>query len=101
MASLLIITAVLVGTSLWLSSNGVTDNLVYSWNINFVGIGILTNAVQLGFVAGTLCFGLSGVADRFKPNHFFLLYVLCLGHYLMPYLLYGRLAFGWGLAYAF
>ncbi len=60
-----------MGTSLWFSINGVADNLIDSWNINLVGIGILTNAVQLGFVAGTLAFALSGIADRFKPSHLF------------------------------
>jgi len=45
--------AELMGTSLWFSINGVADNLIDSWNINIAGIGILTNAVQLGFVAGT------------------------------------------------
>jgi MFS family permease len=70
-ASLLIVIAELMGTSLWFSINGVADNLIDSWNINLAGIGILTNAVQLGFVAGTLVFALSGVADRFKPSHLF------------------------------
>ena len=60
-----------MGTSLWFSINGVADNLIDSWNINLAGIGILTNAVQLGFVAGTLVFALSGIADRFKPSHLF------------------------------
>jgi len=60
-----------MGTSLWFSINGVADNLIDSWNINLAGIGILTNAVQLGFVAGTLIFALSGIADRFKPSHLF------------------------------
>jgi MFS family permease len=67
----LIVIAELMGTSLWFSINGVADNLIDSWNINLAGIGILTNAVQLGFVAGTLVFALSGIADRFKPSHLF------------------------------
>jgi MFS family permease len=71
LASLLIVIAELMGTSLWFSINGVADNLIDSWNINLAGIGILTNAVQLGFVAGTLVFALSGIADRFKPSRLF------------------------------
>jgi MFS family permease len=67
----LIVIAELMGTSLWFSINGVADNLIDSWNINLAGIGILTNAVQLGFVAGTLVFALTGIADRFKPSHLF------------------------------
>ncbi len=60
-----------MGTSLWFSINGVADNLIDSWNMNLAGIGILTNAVQFGFVAGTLVFALSGFADRFRPSHLF------------------------------
>ncbi len=60
-----------MGTSLWFSINGVADNLIDSWNMNLAGIGILTNAVQLGFVTGTLIFALSGIADRFRPSHLF------------------------------
>lgn len=70
-ASLLIVVAELLGTSLWFSINGVADNLMDAWQINLAGIGILTNAVQLGFVIGTLIFALGGIADRFRPSHLF------------------------------
>jgi hypothetical protein len=30
--------------------NGVADNLMATWEISLAGIGVLTNAVQLGFV---------------------------------------------------
>ncbi|NCU80301.1 MAG: MFS transporter, partial [Burkholderiaceae bacterium] len=46
--------AELLGTSLWFSMNSVADDLMAAWEINLAGIGLLTNAVQLGFVAGTL-----------------------------------------------
>lgn len=70
-ASLIIIFAELLGTSLWFSINSVSSNLMSAWEINLSSIGFLTNAVQLGFVAGTLLFALSGIADRFKPSHIF------------------------------
>lgn len=70
-ASLIIIFAELLGTSLWFSINSVSSNLMSAWEINLGSIGFLTNAVQLGFVAGTLLFALSGIADRFKPSHIF------------------------------
>lgn len=70
-ASLIIIFAELLGTSLWFSINSVSSSLMSAWEINLAGIGFLTNAVQLGFIAGTLLFALSGIADRFKPSHIF------------------------------
>jgi hypothetical protein len=96
----LIVIAELMGTSLWFSINGVADNLIDSWNINLAGIGILTNAVQLGFVAGTLVFASKlGLPIGLSPA-IFLLYVPCLGPCLMPHLLYWRIVFGPGLACA-
>jgi MFS family permease len=56
--------------------NGVADNLMATWEISLAGIGVLTNAVQLGFVAGTLLFAFSGVADRFRPSRIFALCAL-------------------------
>ena len=70
-ASLLIVFAELLGTSLWFSMNSVADDLMAAWEINLAGIGLLTNAVQLGFVAGTLLFAFSGIADRFRPSRIF------------------------------
>lgn len=70
-ASFLIVMAELMATSLWFSINSVADNLMGAWQINLAGIGLLTNAVQFGFVAGTLIFALGGIADRFRPSHLF------------------------------
>jgi MFS family permease len=56
--------------------NSVADNLMVTWEISLAGIGVLTNAVQLGFVAGTLLFAFSGVADRFRPSRIFALCAL-------------------------
>lgn len=72
-ASLVIIFAELLGTSLWFSMNSVADNLMTAWHINLAGIGFLTNAVQLGFVVGTLVFAIFGIADRFRPSQLFAL----------------------------
>jgi MFS family permease len=71
LASFLIVSAELLGTSLWFSINSVADNLMSTWEINLAGIGLLTNAVQLGFVIGTLVFAFSGLADRFRPSRIF------------------------------
>jgi len=42
-----------------------------AWGISISGIGLLTNAVQLGFILGTMSFALSGLADRFPASKIF------------------------------
>jgi MFS family permease len=42
-----------------------------AWGIGVSGIGLLTNAVQLGFILGTSTFALSGLADRFPASRIF------------------------------
>lgn len=66
-----IVFAQLLGTSLWFSANSAADDLVRSWQIQPADIGTLTNAVQLGFILGTLVFSLSGLADRFPASRIF------------------------------
>lgn len=66
-----IIIAQLFGTSLWFSANGAAGNLMQSWGITEADIGLLTNAVQLGFIAGTVTFSLTGLADRFQASRIF------------------------------
>ena len=66
-----IVLAQLFGTSLWFSANSAADDLVRAWGIAPADIGTLTNAVQLGFILGTLTFALSGLADRFAASGIF------------------------------
>lgn len=68
----LIVLAQFLGTSLWFSANGVADELMTAWGIDAGGIGRLTSAVQLGFIAGTLSFSFSGLADRFAASRIFM-----------------------------
>ena len=68
---LLIVIAQLFGTSLWFSANSAADDLIRQWGISPADIGTLTNAVQLGFIIGTLSFALSGLADRFAASRIF------------------------------
>ena len=63
-----IVIAQFFGTSLWFSANAVADGLARAWHLSVSDIGSLTSAVQLGFIAGTLGFALSGLADRFGPS---------------------------------
>lgn len=59
------------GTSLWFSANSAADDLIRTWGIAAADIGTLTNAVQLGFIHGTLSFAVSGLADRFAASRIF------------------------------
>ncbi|MEK9774753.1 MAG: MFS transporter, partial [Quisquiliibacterium sp.] len=63
-----IVFAELLGTSLWFSANAAADDLSRAWGLGAAQIGHLTSAVQLGFIAGTLGFSLSGLADRFRAS---------------------------------
>lgn len=66
-----IVFAQLLGTSLWFSANSAADDLIRQWGISALDIGTLTNAVQLGFILGTLTFALTGLADRFAASRIF------------------------------
>lgn len=72
----LIVIAQLFGTSLWFSANSAADDLIRQWQLLPGDIGTLTNAVQLGFICGTLLFALSGLADRFPASRIFCLSAL-------------------------
>lgn len=63
--------AQLFGTSLWFSANSAAFDLMHEWNINISDIGLLTNAVQTGFILGTLLIALLGIADRYKASVIF------------------------------
>ncbi|MBY6190914.1 MFS transporter [Microbulbifer agarilyticus] len=63
--------AQLLGTSLWFSANGAADDLIASWRVTATDIGWLTNAVQAGFILGTLVLALGGIADRFRASRLF------------------------------
>jgi MFS family permease len=67
----IIVVAKLFGTSLWFSANSAADDLSRLWGLLPVHVGWLTNAVQAGFIVGTLVFGFSGLADRFRPSRIF------------------------------
>ena len=68
--------AQLLGTSLWFSANGAADDLMRAWGATAADIGLLTGAVQLGFILGTLSIALSGLADRFAASRIFVVCAL-------------------------
>ena len=68
---LVIVVAQLCGTSLWFSANSAADDLRRLWGLTASDLGWLTNAVQAGFIVGTLAFALTGVADRVPASRIF------------------------------
>lgn len=63
--------AQLFGTSLWFSANSAAPDLMRVWHLSSSDIGLLTGAVQVGFILGTLAMSLSGCADRFRASAIF------------------------------
>lgn len=59
------------GTSLWFAGNAVLPQLqsLHHWQPS--SLGYLTSAVQLGFIAGTLLFALTGITDKYSPSKIF------------------------------
>jgi MFS family permease len=66
-----IVIAQLCGTSLWFSANSAADDLSRLWGLTPGDLGWITNAVQAGFIVGTLVFAFSGLADRFPASRIF------------------------------
>lgn len=60
-------------TSLWFAGNGVMDNLVMDFELNNTAFGVLTSAVQFGFILGTLMYAFLTIVDRFSPSKVFFL----------------------------
>jgi len=66
-----IVVGQLLATSLWFAANAVIGSLQDLWGMSG-GEGLVTTAVQIGFIVGTLVFALGGIADRFHPGNVFL-----------------------------
>lgn len=72
----LLVLAQFFGTSLWFSFNAAAVDLQALLGLSAGDIGWLTNAVQIGFIAGTLLIALTGLADRYAAHRIF--FVACL-----------------------
>ena len=70
-AVLIVVVSELLATSLWFSANGAGPALQRDLDLSPAGVGLLTNAVQVGFIVGTLVAGLSGLADRYRASRIF------------------------------
>ncbi|HZM46405.1 MAG TPA: MFS transporter [Burkholderiales bacterium] len=71
LAVAIVVLAEFLGTSLWFSANAAADDLRRAWGLGAADLGTLTGAVQLGFIAGTLLFALTGLADRYAASRIF------------------------------
>ena len=59
------------GTSLWFVGNAVLPELKQSLNLSQYAVSLVTSAIMLGFIAGTLVFAFFSLADRFSPVKLF------------------------------
>ena len=68
---MLLAVAELCGMSLWFSASAVVPALAAEWRLSSGGASWLTLAVQLGFVAGTLCSALLNLPDVLRARRLF------------------------------
>jgi predicted MFS family arabinose efflux permease len=61
------------GTSLWFAGNAIIADLQTAMNVGIDDTGIITSAIQLGFICGTFLFALLSLSDRFSPKKLFLI----------------------------
>ena len=59
-------------TSLWFAGNAIIADLQPAMNVGIQDTGIITSAIQLGFITGTLLFAFFSVSDRYSPRKLFL-----------------------------
>jgi MFS family permease len=67
----LIVLSQVAAMTLWFSATAAASALVAAGELAGQRAGLLTGAVQIGFVAGTLASALSGLADRVDPRRLF------------------------------
>ena len=60
-------------TSLWFAGNAIITDLQSAMNVGIEDTGIVTSAIQLGFISGTLIFALLSISDRYSPRKLFFL----------------------------
>lgn len=67
----LIVISQFAGTSLWFVGNAVLPELKQALGLSQYAVSLVTSAVMLGFVAGTLVFAFFALADRYSPVRLF------------------------------
>lgn len=63
--------AELLGMSLWFTASAVSPQLQVLWNLDSADAGLLTTAVQIGFVAGTAVAAVLNLADVVSARRYF------------------------------
>lgn len=66
----IIVVAQLLATSIWFAPNAVMPALQSLWGLEG-GEGLVTSAVQFGFISGTLFYAVFAIADRFHASRVF------------------------------
>lgn len=72
-AILLLLVAEVAGMSLWFVSSAILPEMAREVAISGFAQGLLSSAVQAGFVVGALISAVLGIADRFDPRRVFAL----------------------------
>ena len=67
----IIVLSQFAGTSLWFVGNAVLPELKESFQLSQYAVSLVTSAVMLGFIAGTLVFAFFSLADRYSPVKLF------------------------------
>ena len=73
----LIILSQFAGTSLWFVGNAVLPELKGSLHLSQYAVSLVTSAVMLGFIGGTLVFAFFSLADRVSPVKLFFISSAC------------------------
>lgn len=71
-----IIVAQFSGTSLWFAGNAILPELKIILFLNQYAVSLVTTAIMLGFISGTLIFAFLGLADRYSPARLFFISTL-------------------------
>jgi MFS family permease len=71
-----LVLAQLLGVSPWFAVNAVMGDLQRAQGFSPQALGTLSAGIQLGFIAGTLVFALTALADRFAARRVFVLSAL-------------------------
>jgi len=71
-----LVLAQLLGVSPWFAVNAVMGDLQRAQGFNPQAVGTLSAGIQLGFIAGTLVFALTALADRYAARRVFVLSAL-------------------------
>jgi len=72
----LLVVAVVFTLALWFSATAVVPSLAAAYGLSGTHVAMLTSAVQVGFVCGTIFSAVLGLADRIEPQRFFMVSAL-------------------------